>query len=292
MTGSMTLSGAVVVVTGAARGVGASLSRQLAAKGARVALLGLEPEELAAVAADCPGSSWWEGDVTDAAALERAAGEVAQQFGHIDVIVANAGIATGGHLLTSDVASYERVITVNLMGSIRTVRAFLPHVVARRGYVLQIASVAAMVPSPFMSAYGASKSGVEGFAHALRVEMLPRGVDVGVAYLHWTDTGMVRGADETPGLGELRASLPGVLGKTYPLEPAVAALVKGIERRAAHIYAQRWLRGLNWCRGARPGLTARTPRMRLLPEDEAIAAAGVGSTMPVGPGGGAASRRT
>src|SRR3954447_10529405 len=112
MSRSMTLGGAVAVVTGAARGVGASLSRQLAAKGARVALLGLEPEELAAVAAACPGGSWWEVDGTDAAALDRAAGEVAKQFGHIDVIVANAGIATGGHLLTSDVTSYERVITV------------------------------------------------------------------------------------------------------------------------------------------------------------------------------------
>src|SRR3954469_35605 len=98
MTRSMTLSGAVVVVTGAARGVGASLSRQLAAKGARVALLGLEPEELAAVAAQCPGSVWWEVDVTDTAALERVAGEVAEKFGGVDVVVANAGIATGGHL--------------------------------------------------------------------------------------------------------------------------------------------------------------------------------------------------
>ncbi|MFL6240343.1 MAG: SDR family oxidoreductase [Actinomycetes bacterium] len=288
---SVDLRGAVVAVTGAARGVGAELSRQLAQRGAQVALLGLEPAELAAVSAQSPGSAWWEVDVTDAAALQTVAGEVAQHFGGVDIVVANAGIGAGGHLLNADVASYERVITVNLLGSIRTVRVFLPYVVARRGYVLQIASVAALMPPPFMSAYAASKGGVEAFAHSLRVEMVPRGVDVGVAYLHWTDTAMVRGADETPGLGEVRSSLPGVLGKTYPLEPAVAAVVDGIERRAAHIYAQRWLRGLNWFRAALPGLAAHMPRRRLLAADAAVTAAGVAATLPMGAGGAADLQR-
>ena len=130
----------------------------------------------------------------------------------------NAGIAAGGQLLQADVAAYDRVIDVNLLGSMRTVRAFLPSVVERHGYVLQVASLAAVVPAPFMSAYGASKAGVEGFAHSLRVEMVQHGVDVGVAYLSWTDTEMVRGADRTAGLREIRAELPGLLRKTHPLE--------------------------------------------------------------------------
>jgi NAD(P)-dependent dehydrogenase (short-subunit alcohol dehydrogenase family) len=255
-----------------------------------VALLGLEPVELAAVAASCPDSAWWEVDVTDSAALDRVAADVVAHFGGVDAVVANAGIGAGGALLHSDVASYERVITVNLFGSIRTVRAFLPHVVERRGYVLQIASVAALLPPPFMSAYAASKAGVEAFAHALRIEMLTYGVDVGVAYLHWTDTSMVRGADEVPALGELRASMPGVLSKTYPLEPAVAAIVDGIERRAAHIYAQRWLRGLNWLRGALPSLSAHVPRKRVLAANDMFASAGAAATLPVGAGGAADSQ--
>jgi NAD(P)-dependent dehydrogenase (short-subunit alcohol dehydrogenase family) len=292
MSKSLTLAGAVVVITGAARGVGASLAGQLAASGAQIALLGLEPAELADVASSCPGSAWWEVDVTDAAALDRVATEVVERFGRVDVVVANAGIGAGGTVLDADVASYERVITVNLLGSIRTVRAFLPHVIARRGYVLQIASVAAIIPPPFMSAYAASKSGVEGFAHALRVEMIPHGVDVGVGYLHWTDTSMVRGADETPGLREVRASMPPPLGKTYPLEPAVAALVRGIARRAPHIYAQRWLRGLIWIRGAMPSIAARIPRKRLLAAHDAITAAGVSATLPVGAGGAADTQRS
>jgi NAD(P)-dependent dehydrogenase (short-subunit alcohol dehydrogenase family) len=287
----LNLNGAVAVVTGAARGVGASLAVQLAARGARVALVGLEPVELAQVAATCPGSAWWEVDVTDAAALQRVAGEIAERFGGIDVLVVNAGIGAGGQFLTADIPAYERVITVNLLGSIRTVRAFLPHVITRRGYVLQVASVAALIPAPFMSAYSASKAGVEAFAHSLRVEMIPHGVDVGVGYLSWTDTEMVRGADATAGLRDIRAALPGRLGKTYPLEPSVSALVDGIARRAPHIYAQRWLRGLNWMRGALPGVAARLPRKRLLAADEAMTAAGIAATRPVGAGGAADSQR-
>jgi NAD(P)-dependent dehydrogenase (short-subunit alcohol dehydrogenase family) len=287
MRRTVDLNGAVVVVTGAARGLGAELARQLAARGARLALLGLEPGELADVSASCPGSAWWEVDVTDAAALSRVASEVVERFGGVDVLVANAGIATGGMLLTSDVESYERVITVNLLGSIRTVRAFLPHVIARKGYVLQVASVAALMPAPFMSAYGASKSGVEAFAHALRAELRVHGVDVGVAYLSWTDTSMVRGADETPGLRELRASIPGLFGKIYPVGPAVTAIVEGIVRRAPHVYAQRWVRGLAWFRAALPSMAAHAPRKRLVDADRAIQAAGVEATRPVGAGGAA-----
>jgi NAD(P)-dependent dehydrogenase (short-subunit alcohol dehydrogenase family) len=287
MRRAVDLAGRVVVITGAARGLGAELARQLAARGARLALLGLEPGELADVSASCPGSAWWELDVTDEAAVRRVADEVVERFGGVDVLVANAGIAAGGMLLTADVASYDRVITVNLFGSIRTVRAFLPHVIARKGYILQVASVAALLPAPFMSAYGASKAGVEGFAHALRAELRVHDVDVGVAYLSWTDTAMVRGADETPGLRELRGTLPGLFGKTYPLAPSVAAIVEGVARRAPHIYAQRWVRALAWFRGALPSMTAHAPRGRLIGADQAIQDAGVDATKPVGAGGAA-----
>jgi short-subunit dehydrogenase len=119
-------------------------------------------------------------------------------------VVANAGVAAGGTLLLADPASYDRVVEVNLLGSIRTVRAFLPALVASRGYVLQVASLAAMVPAPPMSAYCASKSGVEAFAHALRGEVAHHGVEVGIACLSRTHTDMVRGADTRPTGGAQR----------------------------------------------------------------------------------------
>ena len=287
------LQGKVLVVTGAARGVGASIARQASARGARVALLGLEPDLLAEVSASCPGSAWWEVDVTHDAALGQAATEVAERLGPAEVVVANAGIAAGGPVLLADHASYDRVIEVNLMGSIRTVRAFLPQVVATRGYVLQVASVAALIPAPMMSAYCASKSGVEAFAHSLRGEVRHHGVDVGVAYLSWTDTDMVRGADVRPGLGELRSKLPGVLGRTYPLEPAVARLVDGIAARAPHVYGQGWVRALRWLRSGAPSLVAHAPKSDARLIEQRLREAGPAATTPVGAGGAAdALRRT
>ena len=281
----MDLNGKIVVVTGAARGLGAEIARQVARRGAQVALLGLEPEVLAEVSRECPGSACWEVDVTDGAALDRVAGEVRDRLGPVDVVVANAGIATGGPLLLSDAASYDRVIEVNLLGSIRTVRAFLPQVVQTRGYVLQIASLAALAPAPMMSAYCASKSGVEAFAHSLRGEVRHHGVDVGVAYLSWTNTDMVRGADER-GLGD-RSKLPGVLGRTYPLEPAVVRIVEGITRRAPHVYAQKWVRTLQYLRAVLPSLSAHTPKSEAIEAEQKIREAGPAATTPVGAGGAA-----
>lgn len=286
---SRDLQGQVVVVTGAARGLGAELARQLADRGARLALLGLEPAVLQSVSDAIPGSGHWVVDVTDGAELSRVAAEVHARFGRVDVVVVNAGIGAGGSLLHGDAESYDRVVEVNLLGSIRTVRAFLPALVASRGYVLQVASLAALLPVPLMGAYCASKSGVEAFAHALRVEVASHGVRVGVAYLSWTDTDMVRGADATPGLGEFRAQLPWVFGRTYPLGPATARLADGIARRSAHVYAQRWLRAVPLVRGILPGVVARTQVGQAARAETALARGGAAATRPVGAGGLAAS---
>lgn len=254
MTGS-SLDGRVVVVTGAARGVGALLARKLADRGARLALVGLEPDEMKKVAAAIGrDTAYWTADVTDGAAMKAAADDVMARFGRIDTVVANAGVATGGPFLDADADTFDRVIQVNLMGSIVTARAFLPALVASHGYYLQIASLAAITPAPMMAAYCTSKSGVEAFAHCLRAEMGHKGVQVGVGYLSWTDTDMVRGADEDEALRALRARLPWPANRTYPLEPAIDRIVSGILRRSPHVYGQWWLRGMQPVRGYLPSL--------------------------------------
>ncbi|MBY8876783.1 SDR family oxidoreductase [Actinacidiphila acidipaludis] len=249
------LDGRVAVVTGAARGVGEMIARKLAARGARVALVGLEPDELKKVAQSLPGdAAHWTADVTDREAMKTVAAEVLAHFGRIDVVVANAGVATGGPFLDSDADAFDRVIQVNLLGSVATARAFLPALVTTRGYLLQIASLAAITPAPMMAAYCASKSGVEAFAHSLRAELGHRGVGVGVGYLSWTDTDMVRGADEDEALRLMRSRLPWPANRTYPLEPAVDRLVEGIVRRSPHVYGQWWLRGMQPLRGYLPSI--------------------------------------
>ncbi len=249
------LDGQVAVVTGAARGVGELLARKLSARGARVALVGLEAEALKGVAERLhTDSAYWHADVTDHEAMTRVAAEVKERFGKVDIVVANAGVASGGPFVDSDPQAWRRVIEVNLIGSAVTARAFLPVLTESRGYLLQIASLAAMTPAPMMTAYCASKSGVEAYAHCLRAEVGHKGVGVGVAYLSWTDTDMVRGADQDDVMRELRQRLPWPASKTYPLGPAVDRLVAGIERRSSHVYGQWWLRGTQGVRGYLPGL--------------------------------------
>ncbi|GAB2621538.1 SDR family oxidoreductase [Streptomyces capparidis] len=280
------LDGRTAVVTGAARGIGAELARTLAARGARVALLGLEPEQLERAAADCgPGAAWWEADVTDRAALDRVAGEVAGRFGRVDVVVANAGIAVGGPFARYDAAAFDRVVEVNLLGSVATARAFLPHLTRSGGYLLQVASLAALTPAPLMAAYCASKAGVEAFAHSLRAEVAHQGVGVGVAYLSWTETDMVRAAFADEALVGMRRTLPWPVNRVCPLEPAVERLADGIARRAPHVYGQWWLRMMQPVRGSLPSVVAVGAPRRLARFRDALETMEV--TGPVGAGGAA-----
>ncbi|GAA3059406.1 SDR family oxidoreductase [Streptomyces glomeratus] len=251
------LEGRVAVVTGAARGVGELLARKLSVRGVRVALVGLEADALKRVSEGLYGDSGhWCADVTDQEAMTRVAGEVRERFGKVDIVVANAGVANGGPFTASDPEAWRRVIEVNLIGSAVTARSFLPALIESRGYLLQIASLAAITPAPMMTAYCASKSGVEAYAHSLRTEVAHHGVRVGVGYLSWTDTDMVRGADRDDVMRELRQRLPWPSNKTYPLGPAVDRIVAGIERRSSHVYGQAWLRGMQAVRGCLPGLIA------------------------------------
>ncbi|GAA3626779.1 SDR family oxidoreductase [Streptomyces chitinivorans] len=282
------LQGQVAVVTGAARGVGELLARKLAARGARLALVGLEPDELRKVAESLPAdSAHWHADVTDHEAMSRVAREVRERFGAVDIVVANAGVATGGPFTDSDETAWRRVIEVNLLGSATTARAFLPALIESRGYLLQIASLAALTPAPMMTAYCTSKSGVEAFAHSLRAEVGYQGVRVGVGYLSWTDTDMVRGADQDEVLRDLRGRLPWPTSRTYPLGPAVDRIVAGIERRSFHVYGQWWLRGMQSVRGYLPGIIGRVGQREMRHFAPRLAASGGGPRGLVGAGGAA-----
>lgn len=289
------LSGRAVLVTGAARGIGAETARRLARRGARVSLVGLEPELLEQVAAECgPDAVWFEADVTDLAALERAVDGTVERLGGIDVAMANAGIAIGGTVRHIELASIERLLEINLTGAIRTLRLCLPHVLERRGYLLAVASVAAVGHPPGLSAYAASKAGIEAFANAVRIEVKHLGVDVGVAYYSWIDTDMVRGADGHRDFHHLRDGLKGALSKTYPVAKAAEATIRGIERRARWIAFPGWIRPMILARGVNPLVIELGARDRIAEFDrlsgEEAARLGERASAPVGAGGEAAVR--
>jgi NAD(P)-dependent dehydrogenase (short-subunit alcohol dehydrogenase family) len=291
------LKGKTILITGAARGIGAESARRLAARGANVALAGLEPEELARVATQCgANATWFECDVTDWDALEGAVKGTVERFGGIDVVMANAGISPAGMVRSIDPGAFERTIEINLLGVWRTVRTCLPHVIDRQGYVLVVASLAAALHAPGMAPYAASKAGVEAFADSLRAEVKHLGVDVGVAYFGFIDTDLVRGADAHPAVGEMRGEGPAFLRRTYPVSAVGKAVAEGIEKRRRWILVPRFIRGILLLRTALAPLVDRASadvapeadqRFQQDVENRGVEAA----SAPVGAGGQAAAER-
>ena len=289
-----TTHGKTVFITGAARGLGAETARRVAARGANVALVGLEPEELERVAAQCgANAAWFECDVTDVEALERAVDGTVDRFGGIDVVMANAGIAPMGMTRSMDPMAFERTIEINLLGVWRTVRACLPHVIERRGYVYITASMAAAGHAPGMAAYAASKAGAEAFGDSLRAEVKHLGVDVGVGYFGFIDTDMVRGADAHPATAAIRENMTGPLSKTYPLSKAGKAIADGIENRSRWVVVPGWARAMIFARTFLQPLIERQGQQHVAEVDDAflrdIEERGIeAASGPVGPGGQAA----
>ncbi|MFI5977467.1 SDR family oxidoreductase [Streptomyces sp. NPDC051452] len=278
MTGSSPLRNRTVVVTGAARGLGAALAREVARRGARPALLGHEKDLLEDAAARMPTPALAvEVDVTDLPALRAAAHEVRRRLGSPSVVIANAGLALGGPLDATAPADWRRVIDVNVTGSALTARVFLPDLYATAGYYLQIASLASLGAAPLMSAYCASKAGAEAFAHSLRAEVAHRGVAVGIGYLNWTDTDMVRDADRHAVLRELRAGMPAPARRVARPDTVAARLVDGVERRRTAVYAPPWLRLVQPVRAALPPVVLRVSRrdLRRMEAEEPLVSTGL-----------------
>ena len=236
------LAGRRVLITGAARGIGAALAERLASHGARLALVGLESERLQQLAERCgEGTFVAECDVSDSEQVTEAIDAAAQALGGLDVVVANAGIATGGPLKLQPVRSWQRVIEINLLGVAYTDRAAIPHLERSRGYLLNIASTAAVLRAPGMSAYCSAKAGVEALSDCLRMEMMPSGVGVGVAYFLFLDTDMVKDSErEMPLMQKLKDSMPKIIGRTYPLAPAIDEVVAAIAERRRRVSYPRW----------------------------------------------------
>ena len=240
------LDGRVALITGGASGIGAELARQLAGRGMRIGLIDLDAGRLEGIV---PGAQTAVADVRDAEALTGAIDDLAGRLGGIDVAVANAGIATGGPMRLIDPGTFEDTIDVNLLGVWRTTRAALPHVLARRGHLLLIASAAAVLPTAGLGAYSAAKAGVEALARSLRVELRPHGVSVGVGYYLFLDTPMVRAGEASPVFRDSKSRMPSPLARTWPLEPAIARTVASIEKRSRAVAHPPFLRAIMALRG-------------------------------------------
>jgi NAD(P)-dependent dehydrogenase (short-subunit alcohol dehydrogenase family) len=195
--------GNLAVVTGAASGIGLVAARRFAELGLRVCMVDVSDEALAAAQAAIEGdTATFVADVSDRAAMERLAADIAERFGTVSVLMNNAGVGSGGDVL-ADPAAWEQVIGVNLMGVIHGVQAFLPAMIdgGLPGLIINTGSKQGITQPPGNTAYNVSKSGVkaltEGLAHTLREKTGER-ITAHLLIPGFTFTGMTRGATEKP----------------------------------------------------------------------------------------------
>jgi NAD(P)-dependent dehydrogenase (short-subunit alcohol dehydrogenase family) len=191
-------SGKVVVISGAAGGLGRALARTFAGAGARIAVLDRDGAGVEALAAELRSDGRQalgvECDVTDPAACERAMGEVMRSWGRIDVLVNNAGITHRSAYRRTDPAVIRRVMEVNFFGSVNCTRAALDALLASRGLIVVISSVAGFAPLIARTGYAAAKHALHGFFESLRSEIAEDGVGILMVCPSFIETGIDKNA--------------------------------------------------------------------------------------------------
>ncbi|MBU3691413.1 MAG: SDR family NAD(P)-dependent oxidoreductase [Solirubrobacterales bacterium] len=247
------LTDKVFLITGGAQGIGLETARIAIDRGARVALVDLDPERAREAAGGLgPAAIGLGADVVDPEAIAGAVAGAVAEFGRVDVVVANAGITppkTTTRALDDD--TWRKVVEVNVLGVYRTVVAGLPEIVANRGQVAIIASSYSHVNGVLNSSYAVSKSAVEAFARGLSVELAAHGAGVTTAFFGYVDTGLIGKAFDEPMADQFRREVaPAFMTRPIQVGQAAEALVDGIAaRRATVIEPGRWriphyLRGL------------------------------------------------
>jgi short-subunit dehydrogenase len=189
------LAGNVVVITGASKGIGAELARQLAAKGANLVLSARDLAALECVARECRAlgarAQVVGADVAVDADCRRLIEQSVASFGRIDTLVNNAGATLWARFADmSDVTNIGRIMQVNYMGAVYCTHYALPHLLASRGRIVGVASLTGLTGVPTRSGYAASKHAMRGFFDSLRIELDGTGVTVTMIYPGFVATGI------------------------------------------------------------------------------------------------------
>ena len=217
--------GTTALVTGASSGIGAALARALAARGVTVGLVARRKERLQEVLADCtataPQSRLWAADLGDVDGAERVALEAWDTFGHLDVLVNNAGIPKRRHVTELTYDEVEEVMRVNFLSPARMTLALLPRMLERgTGSIVNVSSVAGRLGNPRESAYSASKFALCGWSEALDVDLWDTPIEIRLINPGAIDTEIWDLPGEDPPLYE---------GEKEPAEGIADGIVEAIE---------------------------------------------------------------
>lgn len=266
-----TLTDRVVLITGAASGIGAATALELVAQGGTPVLVDCDAEPLAQMAQRCgPQTLYWVADVTQLQAMQEVVDKTISKLGRIDIVFANAGVAAFGPVAYIDPEAWKRCFEVNVFGVFNTIRAALPAIMQQRGYVLINASSSSFAHPPVMSAYAASKSAVEAMGNSLRIEMAAHGVGVGVVHAGWVRTPLVTEGALHPGFVRLRATMPGPMNSETSPEETARVIVQGMLQRRRRIWVPAWLKILFALRALLHMPFAERELLRAAPEIEKI----------------------
>ena len=247
-------TGTRVVVTGASRGIGRAIAESFAERGCEVGLVARSEEELNEIVLALPGEGHeaLAADVGDREAVERAIGD----FGPVDVVVANAGIAQYGPFRDMDIDRAERMTRINWLGTLYTVGAVLPGMLDRaRGHIVVVSSGAGVRSFPWAAVYGATKSAQRGFAEALRHELSGTGVSLTTVY-----PGEVRSHLHDHDQENMPDWYQGK-EKAAPAEPLGRAVVEAVEQDKRAVYYPPIVRLLRVMHGISPQLSDRVLRV-------------------------------
>ena len=237
-------AGRVAVITGGASGIGAALATALAGRGARVVLADLDGEGAARVAGGLgPEHEGFPLDVTDAEAVRRLVEETRQRHGRLDLLFNNAGIGAGGPTDELGLDLWRRAIEVDLLSVAYGVAAAYPLMVGQgHGHIVNTASLAGLVPSPYLVPYAAAKHGVVGLSLSLRAEAAARGVRVSVVCPGPVDTPLLDRSNPPDVAGpatrfDARKLLTNALGPAYPPGDLAEEVLEGVAANRGIIVA-------------------------------------------------------
>jgi short-subunit dehydrogenase len=229
----MQLAGRRVLLTGASRGIGAALARELHVRGAALALVARPSPALDAVAAAVGGTAY-PADLSVASGIPSLVEQV-ESDGPVDVLINNAGVSHVGWFLDRTTEEIDQVIAVNLLAPVHLCRQLVPRMIQRGlGHVVNVSSMAAVIAPPGLATYGATKAGLSHFTAGLRADLRDEPIGLTTVHLASVSTGM---DDEARSYGPLRELAGRSKGRDItPMPVLVAAVLDAIEKNRAEVH--------------------------------------------------------